>query len=334
MSQAEAARAPAADDRPMTMARLAELAGVAKVTVSRAINDSGVVNGETRTRILSLAAEHGYVINQAARNLSLKRSHMIAVVVEMEEGGARPEVEPYPLELLAGLADHADEAGYAITITTRRRWAEARARGVDAAVLLGQGANGAAGGLSRARLPLVVWGADDASGHVFVGGDDRAGGAVAARRLLALDRRRLAFVGDAHHPELAARRAGFEAAAREASARVHSLSCGFSFAAGFAAGAEILRLGGVDGVLCGAGDVCAMGVVRALMEAGAAVPDTVSVVGYDDALMAASFVPALTTVRQDWRGGGALLAEKVLALIEGRPARSQMLPVELRVRAT
>ncbi|MBE7218879.1 MAG: substrate-binding domain-containing protein [Caulobacteraceae bacterium] len=316
------------------MARLAELAGVAKVTVSRALNDSGAVHGETRSRILTLAAEHGYVINQAARSLSLKRSHMIAVVVDMEEGDARPEAEPYPLELLAGLADRADVEGYAITLTTRRRWAEARARGLDAAVLLGQGANGAAALLSRAGLPLVVWGADDGSGRLFVGGDDHAGGGVAARRLLELGRRRLAFVGDAHHPELAARRAGFEAAARAGGASAFSLSCGFSFAAGFAAGAELLRLGGIDGVLCGAGDVCAMGMVRALLEAGAAVPDAVSVIGYDDALMAASFVPALTTVRQDWRGGGALLAEKVLALIEGRAVRSETLPVELRVRAT
>jgi DNA-binding LacI/PurR family transcriptional regulator len=64
------------------------------------------------------------------------------------------------------------------------------------------------------------------------------------------------------------------------------------------------------------------------------VPGEVSVIGYDDALMAASFVPALTTVRQDWRGGGALLAEKVLELIAGETPRSQVLPVELRVRAT
>ena len=323
----------AIDLRPMTMARLAELAGVAKVTVSRALNDSGVVGGETRTRILSLAAEHGYVVNHTARSLSLKRSHMIAVVMEMEEGEARPDAEPYPLEFLAGLSDRADEAGYAITLTTRRRWAEARARGVDAVVLVGQGANGSAATLAASGLPLVVWGADDGSGRLFVGGDDHGGGGIAARHLVGLGRRRLGFVGDAHHPELAARRAGFEQAAREAGAEVVGLDCGFTFAAGFTAGAQVRRAG-LDGVFCGAGDVCAMGVVRALMEAGASVPGEVSVVGYDDALMSASFVPALTTVRQDWRGGGALLAQKVLDLILGRPARSQFLPVELRVRAT
>ncbi len=334
MTDAGTARAPLADSRPMTMARLAELAGVAKVTVSRALNQSGAVNDETRTRILSLAAEHGYVVNHTARSLSLKRSHTIAVVVEMEDSDTRPDAEPYPLELLAGLADRADASGYAMALTTLRRWAEARARGVDGAVLLGQGANGAAAALAGSGLPLVVWGADDGSGRLFVGGDDHAGGAVAARHLLSLGRRRLVFLGDAHHPELAARRSGFESVAREGGAGVIAMSCGFTFAEGFAAGRELLELDGVDGVLCGAGDVCAMGAVRALIEAGRAVPEQISVVGYDDALMAASFVPALTTVRQDWRGGGALLAEKVLEVIAGEAPRSQVLPVELRVRAT
>jgi DNA-binding LacI/PurR family transcriptional regulator len=57
-------------------------------------------------------------------------------------------------------------------------------------------------------------------------------------------------------------------------------------------------------------------------------------VGYDDMPLGASFLPALSSVRQDWQEGGILLARKVLALIRDEPAQSETLPVSLVVRST
>jgi DNA-binding LacI/PurR family transcriptional regulator len=321
----------------MTMAQLADLAGVSKVTVSRALNDSGVVTDDTRRRIRDLAAAHGYVINQTARSLSLKRNDVIAVVVEMQEASQWPDSEPYPLELLAGISERANAEGFNILLTTTQRWMEARARGVDGVVLLGQGSdNAVADSLDVARLPFAVWGADDGSGRVVVGGDNRQGGELAAARLLELGRSRLAFFGDTAHPELAARQNGFNKALAVAGAAppVH-VTTGFTFASGFEAGVDLLRTQpGVDGVFCGAGDICAMGLVRALVETGVGVPDAVSVIGYDDGPMSATFVPPLTTIRQDWRRGGLLLAEKVLDQAHGKDVLSEVLSVSITVRGT
>jgi DNA-binding LacI/PurR family transcriptional regulator len=58
------------------------------------------------------------------------------------------------------------------------------------------------------------------------------------------------------------------------------------------------------------------------------------VVGYDDMPLGASFLPPLSSVRQDWQEGGMLLARKVLALIDGEAAKSECLPVSLIVRST
>ena len=74
--------------------------------------------------------------------------------------------------------------------------------------------------------------------------------------------------------------------------------------------------------------------IRALVELGFTVPNDVSVVGYDDTPHGAGFLPPLSTVRQNWQEGGMLLARKVLALIDGQPVASQMLPTNLVVRAT
>ena len=74
--------------------------------------------------------------------------------------------------------------------------------------------------------------------------------------------------------------------------------------------------------------------LEALTEAGLRVPDDISVIGYDDTPGAASFVPPLTSVHQYLRDGGVLLAKKMLAMIEGQPAHSEMLPTTLIVRHT
>jgi DNA-binding LacI/PurR family transcriptional regulator len=81
-------------------------------------------------------------------------------------------------------------------------------------------------------------------------------------------------------------------------------------------------------------DLLAMGAIRAVQELGRKVPDDCSVVGYDDMPMAAAFQPALSSVQQGWQEGGSLLARKMLALIRGEEVDSQVLPVNLVVRAT
>ena len=68
-------------------------------------------------------------------------------------------------------------------------------------------------------------------------------------------------------------------------------------------------------------DLLAMGAIRATLELGRPVPADVSVVGYDDMLLGASFLPLLSSVRQDWQEGGMLLARKVLVLALTRASR-------------
>lgn len=61
-------------------------------------------------------------------------------------------------------------------------------------------------------------------------------------------------------------------------------------------------------------DLLAMGAVRATLELGRSITGDVSVVGYDDVLLAARFIPPLSSVRQNWQESGVVMACKVLAL--------------------
>lgn len=330
-------------DTAPTMEDLAKLAGVSTITVSRALRDSPLVTEKTREKIRQLAAEQGYRFNISARNLRMRRSYSVAVVVEMTPVKGRPMSDPYPLELLGGITQELTTAGYSVVLTSKQLLDTAPVQGADGLILLGQGSHGeAVRTLQQTNLPLVVWGAPERDGdYVVVGSDNRKGGASAAERFLEQGRRKLIFLGDVDHAEVQERCAGFidTLAGR---ATVHILRPkAFTFEAGFDSVQTLLKKKpglACDGLafdgLFAASDLLAMGAIRALTEASLRVPDDISVIGYDDTPGAASFVPPLTSVHQYLRDGGVLLARKMLAMIEGQPTDSEMLPTTLIVRQT
>ncbi|HZY33448.1 MAG TPA: LacI family DNA-binding transcriptional regulator [Rhodanobacter sp.] len=321
----------------LTMADLAQLAGVSKITVSRALGDSPLVNPETRERIQVLAREHGYKLNISARNLRLRRSHTVAVIVEMKPSTDRTMFDPYPLVLLGGISQELTAAGYSVLLTTRQGASAAAVQAADGLILLGQGAHqDAVRRFDKLCLPMVVWGAQSASDtHVVVGSDNRLGGAVVARHFVALGRRRPVFIGNPSHPEIFERLSGFiDALAVRGIKPLLMRRDEFTVDSGMDAVRSLHeRKVGFDAIFA-CNDLLAMGAIRATLDLGRSVPADVSVVGYDDMPLGASFLPPLSSVRQDWQEGGMLLARKVLALIEGEPASSECLPVSLIVRST
>jgi DNA-binding LacI/PurR family transcriptional regulator len=317
---------------------LAAMAGVSKVTVSRALSGSPLVASDTRTKIRELATQHGYHVNPHARSLRMRKNYTVAVVVEMDPTPERPMSDPYPLEILGGVSQRLTTAGYNLLLTTTQSLGDDQVRSVDGAILLGQGAwDAAARRLEALGLPLVVWGAGRGDqGYVVVGTDNRQGGALAAERLLTLGRKRMAFLGDTDHAEAAARLSGFSQVIAAAGGElVACVSCPFTFAGGFNAAEAALASSAepFDGLFC-ASDLIAMGAIRSLNDHRLLVPGDVSVIGYDDTPVAASFVPAITSIHQSWREGGVLMAEKILALIDGKTACSETLPARISIRTS
>lgn len=328
-------RAPVRAER-MTMADLARLAGVSKITVSRALGDSALVNPQTRARVRELAQAHGYSLNVTARNLRLRRSHTVAVIVEMSPSRERPMSGPYPLELLGGVTQELTSAGYSVLLSARHGSITPATQAADGVILLGQGAHDdAVHAVQHWRLPMVVWGAQIGAGPVVVGSDNRQAGAEVARHFVARGRRAACFLGDLDYAENAERYAGFSAVLGMHSVPVRCVQ-GVGFTA--AAAAEAVRKAIANGppvdAIFAASDLLAMGAIQALRELGQAVPEQVSVIGFDDTPVGASLEPALSSVHQDLHGAGVLLARKVLDLIEGKPAQSEMLPTRLVLRAT
>lgn len=324
------------------MADLAKLAGVSAITVSRALADSPLVNPDTRARIKALAAERGYAFNINARNLRLRSSRTVAVIVEMRPSHDRRMSDPYPLDLLGGITQELTSADYGVVLASLQGRELPIVRAADAVILLGQGAHeDAVETIGGWQLPMVVWGdiggygSDVHNTHVTVGSDNRRGGGLVAERFLALGRQRMAFLGDTAHAEVAARLAGFcEPLAARGLEPVLAMPTSFTVAEGARATHALLEQAPQIDALFAASDLLAIGAVRALIERGRRVPDDVSVIGYDDTPLGATYVPALSSVHQNLHEGGVLLARKALALIAGEAVGSEILPTNLVLRAT
>lgn len=334
--QGRGQRIPSGVERP-TMADVARQAGVSKITVSRALRGDPAVRPETLEKVVAIAKSQGYRVNLPARNLRQNRSRTVSVVVEMAPLASGAIADPYPLDLLRGISQELTRNGYSLLLATASDLDTPPLQAAEGAILLGEGADDSAlRAIQDSPIPWVVWGADrPGNKYPVVGSDNWQGGAIAARHLLQTGHRRPVFLGDTHHAELSARQQGFEQVLREAGLTLAAArACDFTVASGAAATTALLKEGVAFDSVMASSDLIAMGAIIALTRAGRRIPEDVSVIGYDDTPMGATFAPPLTSVHQNWREGGALLARKTIDLIEGREARSEMLPASLTVRAT
>ncbi|WP_200307023.1 LacI family DNA-binding transcriptional regulator [Streptomyces adelaidensis] len=281
---------------------VARLAGVSQKTVSRVFNDEPYVSADVRRRVLDAAEQLGYRLNSAARALASGRTRSLGVV---SLGTALYG----PATLLVGIERVARDLGYALHVVNTM---EGDPAGIAGAVgsLLGQGVDGIIisepideGEVPvRVDVPVLVFGAPlpfTAPRVVTAGGGADLMARAATEHLLALGHvtvhhlagpRRWYVAGD--------RLAGWRAALAARGAHEPPVVEGdWSAASGYTAGRALAADPEVTAVFA-ANDDMAIGLIRALTEAGRRVPDDVSVVGFDDIAVAAYVTPPLTTVRQ------------------------------------
>jgi DNA-binding LacI/PurR family transcriptional regulator len=166
--------------------------------------------------------------------------------------------------------------------------------------------------------PLVAVGAGGDVPFPAVAVDHRAGAERAVRHLLSLGHETvLHLAGPADWVDASGRADGWRAALEAAGREVPDAPTGdWSARSGYEIGRQIAAEPEVTAVFA-ANDAMALGLLRALREAGRDVPGEVSVVGFDDVPEAAYFPPPLTTVRQNFAEVGRRAFAQLLNRIEG-----------------
>ena len=315
--------------RPASIRDVATAAGVSHQTVSRVINGHPSVRPATRARGEAALAELGFRRSATAHALASGRSRSVTVLTSNTTHYGYAAA-------LKGIEEAARAAAFAVGITVVETDEEAEVRGaLERAADTGGGLiviaydrpGVRALGMLPEGLPVVAAvetpGEPPPQGSPWVWTDDRQAAREATRHLLALGHRTvhyLAIPSSTRTSGGSQRAAGWREALREAGAPVpEPVAGGWEPADGYAAGRELARDPEVTAVLCG-NDALALGVLRALREAGRDVPGDVSVAGFDDAPASAFLTPALTTVRLDFTGLGRASFSLLHGLVEqGEP---------------
>lgn len=326
---------------------IAYLAGVSQPTVSRALRGSKSVSQATRQRIEAIARELNYSVDKNASSLRSQRSNTIALLFFEDPTPDESMINPFFLAMLGSITRQCAARGLDLLISFQKMEDDWHVRYQDAhradgLILLGYGDYT----LYRKRLAELVehdthfvrWGSvsEDFPGFT-VGSDNRGAGRLAGEHLLDLGRRRIAFIGhaDEHYPEFADRYGGLCEALGAAGLPVDpalQIDAITTEEAGYAAARTLMARGVALDAVFAASDLIAIGAMRALAEAGQAVPADVAVVGFDDIPAASLTNPPLTTIMQDLKRAGELLVETLVAQIEDRPPASPTLPTRLVVR--
>lgn len=328
--------------RRVSVKDVAAAAGVSLGTVSNVLNRPEKVSPDTRDRILEVIEELGFVRNDAARQLRAGTNHAIAMIVLDVANPFFTDVahsvenelseQRRPLILANSGQDAGREASYLDLFEEQR---------VSGMLITPVGRV-----LPRLRqlrdrgVPVVMVDRKTGSREFSsVSVDDRRGGRLAAEHLLDTGRRRIGFIGGPAglsqvRDRLAAVR---EAVESTAGASVRHIETGaMDAAAGRGAAETLLALpaGERPDAIFAANDLVALGVLQALTLAGAAVPDDIALIGYDDIDFADSAAIPLSSVRQPREELGRRAAEILLEVIAdpGAKVRHVVLEPELVVR--
>jgi DNA-binding LacI/PurR family transcriptional regulator len=322
----------------VTLTDVAKAAGVSASTVSRALSRPERVDAATRARIFQEIERLGYQPNLAARSLITGRTGNLGVIV--------PDLaNPFFPDVVKAVQLQARQRGFTVLLADSEEDPAAEldlinslAPQVDGIVLCGARMSDDELGKAQQLAPVMLINRI-APGIPAVKIDNADGTRQAVRHLRALRHRRFGFVGGpvssrSHQQRLA----GAQAAAEEFGMDLIDLgSVAPSFDGGSAA-ADAVLLAEVSAVLA-YNDVIAIGLMHRLVSYGIAVPDEISVIGFDDIALAAMSYPALTTVRYPRELAGQRAVDDLLDLLSGEGADRdgavrEPLPTELIIRGS
>jgi LacI family transcriptional regulator len=320
---------------PARLAEVAARAGVSLATASRVLNGSERTVGEPyRTRVLTAARQLGYRANPHAQAIARGESNLVGLVVH-------DLADPYFFSIADGVMQQCEQRGLVVMLASTRRdpereieyMATLRAQRARAVVVVG---SRTANREVTSRLAKEVRAYAESGGRVAcvsqnlldtntVVIENRAGARQLAQELAGLGHRRFAVLAGPHDLLTARdRRSGFVdglARAGVPTDDVRVVHGPFTRDGGYAAAEQLIADGMTATCVFACNDVVAVGAVAAFRDHGLAVPQDVSVAGFDDIETLRDLVPHLTTVHLDLPDVGSRAAELALDSDPGAPVR-------------
>lgn len=301
------------------MADVARTAGVSVATVSKVVNGRYGVAQSTVDRVQQVIESMGYEASLGAKSLRSHRTNVLGILVA--------DFEPFSTELLKGASAALGETGYELLAYSgggggkvgweRRYISRLSGTLIDGAIIVTPTVVDANYG-----IPVVAVDPHTGpSGPPTVDSDSLAGAVTATRYLIGLGHRRIGFIGGRPDLESARlREAGFRQAMADAGIAVdESLvrSGGYATKTTEGPAHELLTLPDRPTAVFAANDLSAIAVIDVARELGLAVPDDLSVIGFDNVPESALANPPLTTIAQPLQQMGAEALRLLVDVING-----------------
>ena len=326
-----------------TIHDVAKLAGVAPITVSRVINNSGYVSDITREKVQAAISDLGYVPNILARSLRSKRTHTLALVFT-------DITNPFFTILARGVEDTASIAGYNVIFCNTDESHEKEddyiqlllQKQVDGILLVPANSNTRSIKVIQEQdTPLVIVDRRVSSSNVdIVRGDSEGGAYQLTKHLIDLDHRRITIISGPCNVSTAEDRIlGYKRAMEEFGLKenIKSLYGNFSQTSGNDLTRKIFSQSPQPTALFTANNLMAIGALRALQDLYLKVPEDVALVSFDDIPENLTAFPFITVVRQPSYEMGCRATELLISRINNDSNldyQDIVFPVEFMERAS
>ncbi len=304
---------------------VAKRAGVSAITVSRAMNNSGAVNSDTRARINKAIAELHYVPNTLARSFRSKQTCLLALVL--------PDItNPFWTTIARGVDDAASRNGFHVILCNTDESPEKEAnhlsvllqRRVDGIILAPttDDKNKILQLKQHSMLCVLIDRRVDGSKCDTIVSNGREGSMKMTQHLLELGHRRIAIVaGPAEIATGQERVEGYRSALAQSGIPINEdyiVRGSYNEASGYQLVKLLLELNPRPTAIFAGNNFMAVGALHALREAGLRIPEDVALAGFDDIPQGSLISPALTVVSQPAYEMGVSAAESLIARLSGK----------------
>jgi LacI family transcriptional regulator len=315
----------------MNSSEIARLAGVSRRSVTRVLNNPESVHQKTRNKVLQVIEEHKYYPNASARQLSSKKANILGLFIVQNYQKARIHTDDLIFgPVIGSIINAAAVRGYRVitSIVDESEVDEVlkmyKERSIDGGIFISWShIDLMVKAIVEGGYPLAVFDQNsvnlqDAEYPISVIDNTRAA-EQAVTHLLKMGHRKLAIVAGSMSVECSKERLdGFHKALTnygiELSAE-YIYYGDFSEESGVKAALHWMQQELPSAIFCST-DLMALGLLKTFLQHGIKVPEDVSVVGFDDILIARYSNPTLTTVRVPRVDMASGLTDTLLNVIE------------------
>ncbi|MDI3548825.1 MAG: LacI family transcriptional regulator [Halanaerobiales bacterium] len=328
--------------KPPTMDDVAELAGVARSTVSNAINDTAPVSKEVKERIFKVIEELQYKPNNLARGLRSNRTQLIGLII--------PDINnPFYSEISKGIEKYMNQKGFSVVLCNtdydlaqEKKYLDKLIQvNVDGLIFITgeQDLNLIAEIHEKSNTRIVFTDRSNSFNNdiPIITIDHKKAMKDMTKYLIELGHKNIAYISEPTSMKtLRDRLEGYKEAFRETGISINNsliliesvlqtnkIKRGYEITSNFLAQSPLIPT-----AIITTSDLLAIGAIKAIREKGYRVPDDMSVTGFDDIETASYICPGLTTIKQPLSKMGTLSAKVLVELINGNPVEEKQIILE------